>query len=164
MLRVKQVHYICGIAQEKTFELAAVELLDIKLVIGCIYRSPKSDIEEFLNKFEIVIQNHNKRLIMCGDWNVNLCQNNSNLFKLLGVLEMYNLTKRITAPTRITKTSCSLIDVWEHPTYHHACYPITFWSSFLQRSTANQIQLLFPDQSALTAAATGLGSVPPRFV
>jgi hypothetical protein len=35
---------------------------------------------------------------------------------------------------------------------------------FIQRSTANQIQLLFTDQSALTAAATGLGSAPPRFV
>jgi hypothetical protein len=37
MFRVKQVHYLCGIAQEKTFELAAEELLDLKLVIVCIY-------------------------------------------------------------------------------------------------------------------------------
>jgi hypothetical protein len=114
MLRVKQVHNLCGIAQEKTFELAAVELLDIKIVIVCIYRSPESDIEVFLNKLEIVIkriQNHNKRLIMCGDWNVNFCQNNSNLFKLLSVLERYNLINRITTPTRITNTSCTLIDV-----------------------------------------------------
>jgi hypothetical protein len=29
---------------------------------------------------------------------------------------------------------------------------------FIQRSTTNQIQLLFADQSALTAAATSLGS------
>jgi hypothetical protein len=27
-----------------------------------------------------------------------------------------------------------LMVLWEHPTYHHACYPITFCSSFLQRS------------------------------
>jgi hypothetical protein len=54
--------------------------------------------------------------------------------------------------------------LWEHPTYHHVRYPITFCSAFLpalifiQRSTTNQIQLLFADQSALTAAATSLGS------
>jgi hypothetical protein len=54
--------------------------------------------------------------------------------------------------------------VWEHPTYHHVCYPITFCSAFLpalvfiQRSTTNQMQLLFADQSALTAATTSLGS------
>jgi exonuclease III len=41
MLRVKQVHYLCGIAQEKSFELAAVELPDTKLVFVCIYRSQK---------------------------------------------------------------------------------------------------------------------------
>jgi hypothetical protein len=38
---------------------------------------------------------------------------------------------------------------------------------FIQRSTTNQIQLLFNDQSALTALttdATCLGSAPPRFV
>jgi hypothetical protein len=45
MLRTRQVHYLSRIAQEKTFELSAVELLDIIVVIVCIYRSPDSDID-----------------------------------------------------------------------------------------------------------------------
>jgi exonuclease III len=56
ILSARQVHYLNGIAQEKTFELAAVELLDIKVVIVCIYRSPESDIDEFLGKLEIMIK------------------------------------------------------------------------------------------------------------
>jgi Flp pilus assembly protein protease CpaA len=35
---------------------------------------------------------------------------------------------------------------------------------FIQHSTSNQIQLLLADKSALIAAATDLGSAPPRFV
>jgi hypothetical protein len=56
MLRMRQVHYLSGIAQEKTSELSAVELLDIKGVIVCIYRSPESDIDEFLGELETVIR------------------------------------------------------------------------------------------------------------
>jgi hypothetical protein len=48
---------------------------------------------------------------MCGDWNINFSLNNSNLFKLTGVLQRYNLINRIITPTRSTKTSSSLIDV-----------------------------------------------------
>jgi hypothetical protein len=47
-----------------------VELVDIKTVIVCIYRSPESDLDEFLAKLEIVIrriQENKKRLIVCGD-------------------------------------------------------------------------------------------------
>jgi hypothetical protein len=52
-----------------------------------------------------------KRLIICGDWNVNFCHNNSKLLKVLSMLERYNLINRILTPTRLTKTSSSLIDI-----------------------------------------------------
>jgi hypothetical protein len=50
VLKTKQIHYLHEIGQEKDFELSAVELLDIKMVIVCIYRSPESDLDEFLAK------------------------------------------------------------------------------------------------------------------
>jgi hypothetical protein len=69
-LSARQVDYLNGIVQEKTFELAAAELLDIKVVIVCIYRSPESDIDEFLGKLEIMIrrtQEHQKKAYcLCG--------------------------------------------------------------------------------------------------
>jgi hypothetical protein len=89
--------------------------MDIKVVVVCIYRSLESDIDEFLGKLEIMIrrtQEHKKkRLIICGDWNVNFCHNNSKLLKVLNILERYNFINRILTPTRLTKTSSSLIDV-----------------------------------------------------
>jgi exonuclease III len=114
ILSARQVHYLNGITQEKTSELVAVELLDIKVVIVCIYRSLESDIDEFLGKLEIMIrrtQEHKKRLIICGDWNVNFCHNNSKLIKVLNIMERHNLINRILTPTRLTKTSSSLLDV-----------------------------------------------------
>jgi hypothetical protein len=38
-----------------------VELLDIKTVIVCIYRSPESDFSEFLIKLETVISRERER-------------------------------------------------------------------------------------------------------
>jgi hypothetical protein len=56
ILSARQVHYLNGIAQEGTSELVAVELLDIKVVVVCIYRSSESDTDEFLGKLEIMIR------------------------------------------------------------------------------------------------------------
>jgi exonuclease III len=89
ILKTKQTHYLSVIGQEKDFELSAVELLDIKTVIVSIYRSPESDLDEFLAKLEIVmrrIQENKKRHILCGDWNVNLLHSNSKLHKVQNVL------------------------------------------------------------------------------
>jgi hypothetical protein len=55
-LKTKQIHYLSETGQEKDFELSAVELLYIKTVIVCIYRSPESDLDAFLAKLEIVIR------------------------------------------------------------------------------------------------------------
>jgi hypothetical protein len=55
-LKTKQINYLSDIGQEKDFELSAVEFLDIKTVTVCIYRSPESDLDEFLAKLEIVIR------------------------------------------------------------------------------------------------------------
>jgi hypothetical protein len=53
--------------QEMAFELSAVELLDINTIIVCIYRSPESDLDEFLAKLEIMIrriQEHKKKCLL----------------------------------------------------------------------------------------------------
>jgi hypothetical protein len=100
-LKTRQIHYLSEIGQEKDSELSAVELLGIKKVIVCFYRSPESDLDEFLAKLEIVIrriQENKKRLILCGDWNVNFLHSSSKLLKVQNVLEMYNLINRVLTP------------------------------------------------------------------
>ena len=61
------------LAHEINFELSLVEPVDLKTVVVCIYKSSDRDNEEFLLNLVVVIcrlQASKKRLILCGDWNV----------------------------------------------------------------------------------------------
>ena len=52
-----------------------------------------------------------KLLILCGDWNIDFLHSNSNLYDLEDLLLRYNLVNTIQSPTRITKSTSTLIDV-----------------------------------------------------
>jgi exonuclease III len=68
----------------------------------------------FFNKLEMVIQKlmgKCKTLILCGDWNINLLQPSSHTRELNDLLLQYNLRHIVNAPTRITKTTATLLDV-----------------------------------------------------
>ena len=52
-----------------------------------------------------------KRLILCGDLNVNFLQHNGKLQDLQNLLLMNNLRNMVKSPTRITSHMKSLIDV-----------------------------------------------------
>jgi hypothetical protein len=80
----------------------------------CIYRSPDSDFYEFLHRLESLIlkvSSKQKRLILCGDLNVNYIQYNGKLVDLQNLLFMNNLINVVKSPTRISNHSASLIDV-----------------------------------------------------
>jgi exonuclease III len=74
----------------------------------CIYRAPDGNFHLFLNNLEKVIQKvqlKRKRVILCGDWNVNFMEDSVKLQELKDLLLLYNLVNTITSPTRITKKS-----------------------------------------------------------
>jgi hypothetical protein len=52
-----------------------------------------------------------KTLILCGDWNINFLQTNSHTRELNNLLLQYNLKHIVNVPTRITKTTATLLDV-----------------------------------------------------
>jgi hypothetical protein len=54
-IRAKEVNYLKDLAHEINFELSAVELMDLKTVVVCIYRSPDGDYKECLQNSEVVI-------------------------------------------------------------------------------------------------------------
>jgi hypothetical protein len=79
-----------------------IELPEYELYTVCIYRSPDGQVEKFLDKLELVAQNllmKDKMLILCGDWNIDF------------LLLRYNLINTVQSPTRITKSTSTLIDV-----------------------------------------------------
>ena len=83
--------------------------------VGCIYRSPSYSAEIFLNNYlksclDIL---KGKKTIISGDLNFNLMESEEtrNAKSFLDVMTAAGLISHINRPTRITKTSCSVLDV-----------------------------------------------------
>jgi hypothetical protein len=50
-------------------------------------------------------------LILCGDWNIDLLQDNNDKKDLMELLLRYNLENTVKVPTRITANTKTLLDV-----------------------------------------------------
>jgi hypothetical protein len=110
-IRFENIRYLKGIGSDKVFELSVVELLEFNFTLACIYRSPIGDFYEFWNKLELVIckvHSKGKRLIICGDWNVNFLQDSVKLQELQNLFLMYDLINTVNSPTRVTNNVSSL--------------------------------------------------------
>ena len=55
-VQTKEINYLKVMSKEKDFKMTAVEILDYKLIIVCVYRSPDGDFSTFLRSLESVIQ------------------------------------------------------------------------------------------------------------
>lgn len=112
-----------NLGRDREFEISAIELVNFKIAVICIYRSPHSDVKKFLENLEEIINKVSKKgiyLVMCGDWNINLLQENIHQKALLSLLLSNNLLNTVLCPTRVTKNSSSLIDVMiRNKTFYH---------------------------------------------
>lgn len=84
-------------------------------IIGTLYRPPKKNLLEFMNVFEDALSDFTPTCsdIICGgDINIDLLDSeNSKSIIFNDCIESYNLKQIINTPTRITKSSCTLLDV-----------------------------------------------------
>jgi exonuclease III len=113
-LNTKEVTYLKVLCAEKDFELSAVELIDLNCLLICIYRSPSTDTQNFIDKLYRLLeklQQSRKKLIICGDWNMNFLYVKNQVQELQSLLLSHNLINAVTSPMRIAKSSASLIDV-----------------------------------------------------
>ena len=109
-IRTKELNCFKGISVEKEFEMSVIELVDY----GCIYRSQDSKFWTFFNTLELriqIAQAKRKKLLMCGDWNLNIMLDNIRIQEIKNLLENYNLINIVRSPTKITSSSESLIYV-----------------------------------------------------
>ena len=84
-----------------------------KALICCIYRAPKTDLEQLNEFISIFCQNtRNKSVYLCGDFNIDLLQYDTNNVtnNFIDHLYSFGLHPLITRPTRITSHSKTLID------------------------------------------------------
>lgn len=95
------------------FECCAVELQDHQTIIACVYRSPKNtaqNFELFFYKMDLMLKQIsfkvNKKIIICGDFNIDTTKRNKYSAKFIQLLHSYNLKLEINQPTRLSSASC----------------------------------------------------------
>lgn len=85
-----------------------------KYAVGVVYRPPKLAVPQFLNEFEDSLSEIIPKydyLICGGDLNIDLLKIENSSTKLLNnILHSYDLKQVINEPTRISKTTSTLID------------------------------------------------------
>lgn len=86
-----------------SYECTGIELTTQKIVILCIYRTPNSNPNEFLEKLEQLLFRLTKRslkIIICGDWNINTLKPSKSCQDLVNLLKNFNIELHIKSPTR----------------------------------------------------------------
>jgi hypothetical protein len=91
----------------------SVTLGGVRLIIGTAYRPPWMGIDLFFDAIADSISSIPKydNIILLGDFNINLMNNNNNTIKFNTFMTSFNLMQVVTQPTHFTSNSESLIDV-----------------------------------------------------
>ena len=98
-------------------ELCFVEITiaKAKLLVGVIYKSPKENYEVYGKILEILafMTTKYKHVILLGDYNIDQLDVNTAKYKYFKqtIMEPLNLKQLVRHPTRITKSTCTLIDL-----------------------------------------------------
>ena len=99
-----------------TFEHIWIEITinRIKYYIGGYYRHPNTSIKEFKECLESTLDKvkHKKRIIFCGDMNINLnnYNNDNSTTAFVNGIICYNFLPYILLPTGITSYCATIID------------------------------------------------------
>ena len=85
------------------------------IIIGCLYKHPSMDIDDFNSLFETTIEkisSENKDFYLLGDFNLDLLkiEEENKIEDFYNIISANLLVPHITIPTRITETSKTLID------------------------------------------------------
>lgn len=97
---------------ESIIECSGIELLHHNIIVFCIYRPPKSKheaIETFFTSFNSLLNKYccsKKKIIICGDFNINILNKNNLTKTFLETVTCYNLKLSIKEPTRLMSGTC----------------------------------------------------------
>lgn len=113
---VRSVHKFKELSNVKTLsvkcsiECCAIELIGQDMIIICLYRTPSSNIINFFDKFDTLLTNAcdktKKRIVVCGDFNINTLNRNNNTIQFEYLLLNHNLHLEINKPTRLSSKTC----------------------------------------------------------
>ncbi|PNF35448.1 hypothetical protein B7P43_G04120 [Cryptotermes secundus] len=122
-LEAKPLNSFDKLNQEEHFEASIAELIQYNIIIICVYRTPNSNINIFIETMDTIINNlinKGKQIVIVGDLNIDFLRKRINQ-KLQTMLNSYGLQAIVEAPTRIGLTSQTAIDqiiinkeIWEY--------------------------------------------------
>lgn len=94
-------------------ECCGIRLLDHKITIVCIYRTPHNSIskyDQFFNTLDNILDKYCKKrdckIIVCGDINIDMLQNNKSVSQMKDILQTYNLKQEVHQITRPVSGTC----------------------------------------------------------
>lgn len=94
---------------EKTFESCCIKNVKQKFVIVCVYRSPDSDVGEFVYYFEqmvtVLFKHLNYKIFILGDFNIDIFSSDVRRRMFGQIIENYNMRLLISEATRVTALS-----------------------------------------------------------
>lgn len=101
--------------QERDIEFCGVILATLNLTLICIYRSPQGDIDIFFEKLEQILTElynkyHTGKIIITGDFNVNVISNSTHKTQLLNLISTFNIRCVFDTPSRVTAFSKTCVD------------------------------------------------------
>lgn len=104
---------ICS--EEQTFEhcAACFYLQNEKSLLVSIYRSPRANIDTFIEKMEFLLKQFTKRyknVLVIGDFNVDVRFKDNESVKLLDLFQLYNFKFIVFEPTRYSNGKGSVLD------------------------------------------------------
>ena len=109
---------VSDLAFEGDIELCVVKCDEVKVTVACVYRPPSGNYKVFFSNFEKLLERicrADATVFVCGDFNINLLEENDKQVKRYGerltrLLGLNNLNIAIDTPTRVAKGSATLID------------------------------------------------------
>ena len=101
-----------NLIKEKDFEICAIELIDQKTIVLCIYRAPDGNLDNFFSSLEELLSLYSKKanIFVCGDLNIDYLTDSNEKLELFNIFLSHNLTNLLDAPTRVTSHSSTGLD------------------------------------------------------
>lgn len=94
-------------------ESCAIELIEHQIIIVCIYRSPKNNIDSltsFFYNFDGILSkvclNSKKKVLICGDFNIDILKNTKISMQFQNLLHSFNMKLGVREPTRLESNTC----------------------------------------------------------
>lgn len=104
---------LCSI--EGQLEVSCVANKKVRMLVLSIYRTCLGSFNVFIQQLEAIlnvvsVKFLDFKIVICGDFNVNFMLEGSNRSEFMDVLYNFDFEQRIFQPTRVTKSTASLLD------------------------------------------------------